>query len=412
MITQALSESRSRGPLSGLLPAIPPVARVLVATCLAFAAVGILNPVLPRFVDEDLGRGPAEIGVATGAYALATLVVRPPSGFWVDRVGHRVVFLAGAAGLLLTQWLYPLCPSYTWMLVDRLGVGAALALVFAAAPAWTVALVPQTRGRWALGSVGVSTALGQALAAPLGDQLYRLGGHPLVAWGAAGLAAAAGLVAATVRPGARRPAQNDGSGTTSGRLGWWHDGVRPALLPGCSLMLSYFGYSALLAFSVLSLEERGVSGGAIVLTAVAVSVVVIRLATGRHVDRMRPSVILPAAGAVEAAGLLLLGHSSALWTAALAGVLIGAGCSQMFPALGAEVLEHAERSGRQASIAVFGSFLQLGLALGGAVLGSLVTLFGYPGMYAVGAVCALVGAFGASARLELRRRTRSPGGTS
>jgi MFS family permease len=54
-----------------------------------FLASGLLIGVTPFFVTGPLGSGTAGLGVALGAFSVATLVVRPLVGRMVDRSGRR-----------------------------------------------------------------------------------------------------------------------------------------------------------------------------------------------------------------------------------------------------------------------------------------------------------------------------------
>jgi MFS family permease len=324
-----------------------------------FGSVGVVNPVLPLYVVDTLHHPPNTIGLVVAVYAIATLAVRPFVGFWVDRSGHRRVFTIGAAGIGVASALYPLSGTAGLLALDRAAVGAGLALVLAAAPLWAVALVPAERGSWALGLVGVVSAAAQAVGAPVGEGMYRLGGDRLVA-AVAGLLPVCGLLLVRTLQPVARPATE---GATRPTAGTWYSAVKPALLPGVCLMMTGFGYASILAFLVVALDSRGVSGGSLALTAYALAFMAVRLATRRWTDRLGVSRTLAATCVTEVTGLILLAFAGSLPTALVGAILVGSGSAHMYPAFGEEVLAAANASGRQAIIAVYGSFVQLGMAV-------------------------------------------------
>lgn len=58
---------------------------VAAATSLYFFGIGAANPLLPKFVVDELGGSEATAGVVMGAFAVASLVARSPFG----RLGNR-----------------------------------------------------------------------------------------------------------------------------------------------------------------------------------------------------------------------------------------------------------------------------------------------------------------------------------
>lgn len=61
-----------------------------------FTSVGMLLPVIPRYVEDRLGGGGVEVGVAVGAFAVSAALLRPFAGRWGDRVGRRPLAVVGA----------------------------------------------------------------------------------------------------------------------------------------------------------------------------------------------------------------------------------------------------------------------------------------------------------------------------
>ena len=72
---------------------------VLVVSCglFYFLALTMLQPVLPRYVRDDLGRGDLAVGVAVGALAFGAIVLRLWAGRLGDTSGRRILMVGGGS---------------------------------------------------------------------------------------------------------------------------------------------------------------------------------------------------------------------------------------------------------------------------------------------------------------------------
>src|SRR5215211_4766718 len=69
---------------------------VTAATAAFFIYVGMLVPLLPTFIEDELGAGEVGIGLAVAMFALAAILVRPVIAHLIDGYGRRPVMIAGA----------------------------------------------------------------------------------------------------------------------------------------------------------------------------------------------------------------------------------------------------------------------------------------------------------------------------
>jgi MFS family permease len=117
----------------------------------------------------------------------------------------------------------------------------------------------------------------------------------------------------------------------------------------------------------------------------AVAVLVSRLFVGRIHDRQGDNAIIYPALAVFAAGLGLLALEPAVWSIAAAGVLSGLGFGSLTPSVQAIAVTEAPEMRLGTATSTFYLMLDLGVGVGPVVLGALLPLTGYPGMF--GALC-------------------------
>ena len=84
---------------------MPAVAACFAAVIAASATVSMLEPVLPLYLTDTLGIGPARIGYLFGIGAVASTLLHPIYGAMVNRVGSRGLTIAG---LVLVAALLPI----------------------------------------------------------------------------------------------------------------------------------------------------------------------------------------------------------------------------------------------------------------------------------------------------------------
>src|ERR1700682_4335405 len=80
---------------------------ITVATLAYFLAVGLMIPVIPRYVKGPLGGGSIAIGAAVGAFSVASVLVRPFIGGLGDRRGRRQLIVTGPVLVAGAVALYP-----------------------------------------------------------------------------------------------------------------------------------------------------------------------------------------------------------------------------------------------------------------------------------------------------------------
>ena len=73
-----------------------PFVAVTAATGAFFVYVGMLIPILPRFIEDELGAGELGVGLSIAAFAAAAIAVRPLIARLIDARGRRQVMTAGA----------------------------------------------------------------------------------------------------------------------------------------------------------------------------------------------------------------------------------------------------------------------------------------------------------------------------
>ncbi|HET8757221.1 MAG TPA: MFS transporter [Solirubrobacteraceae bacterium] len=347
---------------------------------------GVVVPVLPLFVKDELGGGEQLVGLIVSLAPTFSLIAALLAGPYVDRAGRRVTAIAGLSVAVFGALLLIPADGVVLTALARSILGAGTGAAAAATITWAVDHVRPDRHGRALSVFGMTVWVGLSAGPQLGQAIYEAAGFSAVWATVAGLEAAGLLLAVIVSDPFRRPRADT---ARRGRLVPVGAG-RPAVL----IALAAYGEGVLTAFLVLHLIGRGVDAGAglggaaSVYTIFAASVLACRVLAAGVMDRVRPHVIASAGFAAEAVGVALIAAATSFGLAAAGAALMGAGFAVLFPSLAVMATHAAADEERGAALASFGSAFGAGLTLGALLGGAIAAAWGTEAAHLSAAVAA------------------------
>jgi MFS family permease len=341
-----------------------PFLAVTAATGAFFVYVGMLIPILPRFIEDELGAGELGVGLSIAAFAAAAIAVRPLIARLIDARGRRQVMTAGAllaagagAAIGLVDALIPL-------LALRAIAGIGEASLFVAAATLISDLAPPARRAEAasyfsvavFGGLGVGPIFGEAV---LGDDRYPLAF--VVAAGFAVLAAAMSFAAPN-----RVTERHDTAAVTPARVRFLHPA---AVGPGLVLATGIAAFTSFSAFLPEHARSVGMAGSGGLFAAYSVVCLVLRMAGARLPERLGPRRSVTIAFTTMAAALVGLAAFAQPWALWVAAVVIGVGVAFQYPSLMALTVNRSPEHERAAALSSFTMFFEIGTVSGGLLLG-------------------------------------------
>ena len=352
------------------------------ATCY-FLSLGVLLPVVPRYVERTLGGGSLAVGVAVGAFAVGAVLLRPYAGRLGDRFGRRVLVIGGAAVVAATTLAYLAATGLSTFVAIRFLGGVGEAAFFVGAGTMVADLAPPDRRGEAISYWSVAVYGGLAFGPLIGERTLAAAGHRWVWVVAAGLASVAALLGLRTTdtlaggPGASTPTQP--------LL------ARRGLLPGVVLFLGMCGLAAFVAFIPLYVDEVGFGASDGVFLLYGCLIIAIRVLGARLPDRLGPQWAGTVALVLGAAGMLLLGGLPSRAGLLTGTVVFALGMAFMYPSMLTLALGGTTEAQRASVVGTVSAFFDLSQGLGAAALGALAALAGYRGAFVGGAVVGLVG---------------------
>jgi MFS family permease len=356
---------------------------------LTFMTIGLPLPVVPLYVGHVLLFGNVVVGFAVGIQFLATVLTRGYAGQEADRAGARRVMLrgmffcacSGVANVLSAVLPVPDAGRLAVLIAGRLVLGFGESQLILGMFGWGIGTVGQARSGTVLAWTGMAIYGAIAVGAPIGFWLYGRGGLLLVGAVSILLPALAALIAFPVAPVPAHEGHRQPFWRVIGLI--WQ--------PGLAVLLQGVGFAAIGAFISLDFASKGWQGTGIALSCFGGAFVVVRIFAGHLPDRIGGSRVAIASFALEAAGQWLLFQAPNAHIALLGAAITGAGCSMIFPALGLEVVRRVPPQIRSTALGGFAAFQDIAYGLTGPITGLLATAYGYPSVFAAGALCAVGG---------------------
>ena len=147
-----------------------------------------------------------------------------------------------------------------------------------------------------------------------------------------------------------------------------------------------FTYGALENFAAKFAAEEGLPSGGIFFAIMAVTVLIMRMTAGKVTDRHGEGIFVYSCNVAMFAAFLLLGLFPNRATYLLAAVLSGFGFGGLEPALQSMAVAIAPPEKRGSANSTFLCAYDIGIGIGGAIAGGLISSFGYAEMFTVMAV--------------------------
>ncbi|MFT8676316.1 MAG: MFS transporter [Acetobacter sp.] len=369
---------------------------VVLFTLLCYVEIGLQMVVVSLFVKEQLGFSLVWAGFAVSVQYLATFGSRGWAGNRIDLVGPKTVVLWGLvigvlSGLVLVaaQMAQGLpMVAFALVLAARVTLGISESMVATAALVWNIRRVGTPHTAQVISWNGVCSYGGIALGAPVAMTIYQ--NTPSVPGGlsAVGLCCA-GLMALGLPWAAMQPAV---SPLEEGKRLPFLSVLGKVAPYGVVLAGGSIGFGAISALYALYFADRSWQGAATGLSAFGVIFVMTRFVLTGQIARHGGLRVAMFSLLAEACGLsvIAIGHTPLL--ADMGAALTGAGFALLFPALGVSAVARTGPESRGAAIGAFSVFLDIAIGLSGPVLGMIVPVGGYMGVYLTAAVFSVLGA--------------------
>ncbi|MET0143752.1 MAG: MFS transporter [Ilumatobacteraceae bacterium] len=353
-----------------------------VSTSLFFGGMGALNPLLAKFVVDELHGSDAMAGVVVGSFAVSSLVLRSWCGRFGDRRGARPLIIGGCVVGALGMLVFVLASTIPVAIVARLLQGAGQAAVMTGSTVLAIDMAPLSRRGEAASYILVAFHLGLGLGPLLGESVLDRSSWDGVWYTLGALTLAAGAVAMFLP---RRPGHPDAAPSPLIN--------RRGVAPGTVVALGMVPFVAFSTFVPLYGREVGLEEIGPVFVVGSLGIALSRVAFGKAPDLYGPIRTCTVAIIVTVIGSVVVSTWSASTGIFVAAAILAGGMAMQTPSLIPVAVHGVPTSERSSAMATFTMFIDLSAALTGPVFGLLAGGVGYQVTFLVGgffAVAALV----------------------
>ncbi len=371
-----------------------------------FALAGFAStlPLVPRYVEGELGGGKVAVGLAVGIFSISAVASRPLVGRLGDERGRRYLIVGGTAITAVSVAAHALASSLPLLYLVRLAMGATQGAFFVGSATLVNDLAPPERRGEATNYFSVAVYGGMAIGPLLGEVVQRATSFPVAFVMGGGLLAVASVLATRLpvdRPqAAKPPATGSAEPVGTAPVGAGPVGAAPlgrlgsflyvrAIIPGLILLGGLVTFTALNGFMPLYVEELELGSAGLVLLVYGLVVLAMRIVGSRVPDRFGTRRMTAISLVGQAAGMTVM----ALW-ASQTGLIVGAvvlavGGSFLYPTLLTAAVYGVPENERARATSTFSMAFELSAGLGGPILGVAAALAGTAAAFWGAAIAAL-----------------------
>ena len=344
----------------------------------------VLMPTLPFHLMASLQVDEAVAGGILASYVIAALMVRPFSGFLVERVDAKVAYLVAMAAYVLCTAGYLLAASVAAFVAVRIGIGLTFAVLSTASNTQAIDIIPSHRRGEGIGYFGLMSSLAMATGPMAGLWLMDHYDFSVIFDLAIG-AGLGGLLLASLVRSPRKPRVVQSAVMSLDRF---------LLVRGIPLALNLavigLAYGMLLAFAAIYGERVGAGNAGLFFTLMAVGMMAARALSGRLVDGGLAVRVVNIGTGLIVLGLGLMVAVPGPVSFYATGVLIGGGFGVVYPAYQTLIVNLGSHAQRGTAVATYFTALDVGIGAGMVLAGLVAARVGMPAAFAGGALLVLL----------------------
>lgn len=364
--------------------------KVMICNFLLFFSFYLLTPLLPIYLDAEFSADKDMIGYVLSGYVVATLLIRPFSGFFVDSFNRKKVLTTCFFCFFIVFTGYVGAGTLLMFAIVRTMHGLPFGATTVANSTVAIDVLPSSRRNEGLGFYGLSNNVAMAIAPTAGIYIYSLTDNfSLLFWISLFVALAGFIVSTKVKIPQRELIIG------KPKLSQDHFFLSRAWMLALNIMLFGLCWGLMSNYvAIYGKEKLNITDGTgIFFMILALALVIARLFGRKQLRRGRLTQNCTVGVILSSAGYVLFAFSSiwGAWCYYGAAMLIGLGNGQMYPAflnMFVKMARHDQRGTANSSILIS---WDLGMGLGILVGGVIAEYIGFTEAFAIAAATQIVG---------------------
>lgn len=347
---------------------------------LLFISFYILIVTIAVYSIEEFHASQSQAGLASSIFVLGAVFMRPIAGRMIERVGKKNLLLLGLILFLVMTLFYFLVNNLALLLVIRFFHGFALAISTTATGTIVADIIPAARRGEGMGYFATSQNLAMAIGPFLGiyiSQNYE--GNMIFI--ATTIFSVVALIATLFLRVPRSTFVPDNSEAGDGfRLSDFFE--KSTIGIGILVAILGFVYSSILSFlNTYTAEINLVDAASFFFVMYAIFLLLSRPFTGQWFDRLGENAVIYPSLLLFGIGMFVLSQANAGIVLLFAGAIIGIGFGTFQSSAQTVAINEAPRHRIGLATSTFFVFFDIGVGIGPFLLGMILPLIGFRGLY-------------------------------
>lgn len=341
--------------------------------------------VLPIYLVNELNASKSQMGIVVAAYTIASVMIRPFSGYTLDRYSRKMVFVIALIiySLLFTGYLVAL--SVTALILLRFSQGLTWGFTTIASSTIAVDLIPSAKRGEGIGYFALSTTLGMSVGPIIGLFVCHQWGYVAIFIAGFVISIASLACANTIN----LPRQS----IIRKHLHLSMDTLfsKESVIPSLNVLIVMSTYGGLLSFIALYGKEIGVHNTSLFFLIFSIGIAASRLTAGKAFDRNGPRKIITICLSILIVSFPILASVQNAAGYFLSAIFIGFGIGVVFPTFQSMVNNLADSTHRGAANSTLYTALDIGMGFGMAMSGLIAQYISISAIFMISAMVCLIG---------------------
>lgn len=376
---------------------------ILAANFLLYFAFYLILPILPFYLTEVFHTGNAAVGVILSCYTVASLCIRPFSGYLLDTLARKPLYLIAYFVFITIFAGYMLAGVLTLFVMLRVAHGLAFGMVTVAGNTIVIDITPSSRRGEAVGYYGLMNNTAMSFGPMTG--LFMHDSYPFeTIFLCSFISGALGFIAACLVKTPKKAERRKEKGEEKREpLSLDRFVLIKGIPAGIALLLLSIPYGMTSTYVAMYAKEIGISlSSGLFFTFMAVGMAVSRMFSGRQVDKGRITQVITLGLYLVSACFFLLAGCDKLMEISpeltevlffMIALLLGVGFGTMFPAFNTLFVNLAPNSQRGTATSTYLTSWDVGIGIGLLAGGYIAQLTSFDMAYLCGACLTVISIF-------------------
>jgi len=350
--------------------------------CITYYA---LISALPIYLVSELHAGKTQVGIVLAAYTIASVIIRPFSGFALDKFGRKTILLLALIFYSLLFAGYLIALTITALIILRFAQGLTWGVATISGSTIAVDIIPLPQRGEGIGYFSLSTTMGMSVGPVVGLFISHHGGYFAMFISGFFISLMSLIFAWSIRLPKKL---KDKKSIDFNLSNLFH---HKSVLPSLNLLIIMTTYGGLLSFIALFGREIGVENSSLFFLVLAAGIAISRLTAGKAFDKNGPLGILTLCLTLLIVGFPLLALMKNVTGFYISALIIGFGIGVVFPTFQTIVNNLADNNNRGAANSTLYTALDTGMGLGMIVSGFIAQYISIAAVFLISSLVCVAG---------------------